>query len=101
MRAMFPLFREKVRTRGSRRGKKVRAKGLDGSPRNGEMSRTGMREGLKQKARRCGFSMVMGYWLLKREFDTLVGNGCVAAPERPNKKTMRKIDFCHFMIIIL
>ncbi|MBR4913185.1 MAG: hypothetical protein IKZ54_10160 [Bacteroidales bacterium] len=46
---MFPFFREKVRTRGSRRGEKVRAKGLDGSPRNGEMSRTGVREGLKRK----------------------------------------------------
>ena len=33
----------------SRRGIKVRARGLDGSPRNVMMSRTGVREGLKWK----------------------------------------------------
>ena len=36
-------------SRGSRRGNNFRARGLDGSPRNGEMSRTGVREGLKWK----------------------------------------------------
>ena len=30
--------------------------------------------------------LVMGYGLLKGEFDTLVGNGGVAAPERPSNK---------------
>ena len=35
--------------RGSRRGGKVQAKGLDGSPRNRTMLQTGVREGLKWK----------------------------------------------------
>ena len=39
---------------------------------------------------------VIGYWLLKREFDTLVGNGCVAAPARPNKKNNAQDRFLSF-----
>ena len=46
----------------------------------------GWQKTLQRKARRRGFSMVIGYGLLKGEFDTLVGNGGVAAPERPNKQ---------------
>ncbi len=38
-----------VRVRGSRRGGVFRAKGSDGSPRNGWMVRTGVREGLQRK----------------------------------------------------
>ena len=38
----------------------------------------------------------MGYGLLKREFDTLVGNGCVAAPARPNKKNNAQDRFLSF-----
>ena len=41
--------RRMVQFRGSRRGKKVWAKGLDSSPRNGWMVRTGVREGWKWK----------------------------------------------------
>ena len=46
---MFPFFSREDKDAEFAAREKVRAKGLDGSPRNGEMSRTGVREGLKRK----------------------------------------------------